>query len=196
MNPDNTDESVLISQHVADHNNHRFQPVVYNGNYWDFSHLDPFAFRVDIGDDRHVFVVVLFTCHCFTHSLKNDDREVIPQNELYSTYQETRVLNEERYNLSKTLLCQIMREMHLRHITVADPSRNFVTFEHQNQDGKIMYYGVFFEASKDKFRGGRIILRVQTAYLLKSMNKRLQSARKVRFSVLIKAIYEGRQIRP
>ena len=196
MCPTDTDETALIAQHLADHDHRRFQSVVYRGNHWDLSHLDPFAFRVDIGNDRHVVVVLLFSCHCFTQNPKHDDRKEIPQDELYSSPQETRVLNEERYNLSKTLLLQIVRQLHQRHITVADAGRNFVTVEQQDQDDNMVYYGVFFEVSKDKLRGGRIILRVQSAYPLQSLSKRLQSARKVRFTVLIKATYEGRKIRP
>lgn len=185
----------LIAQHVTDHSSHRFNPVLYRGVEWDLGHLDPFAFKIDIGGDRHVVVVVLFSCHCFTHKLSNDPRAAIPADEIYSTSQEDRILNEERYQLSKTLLVQIVQQLHQRHITVADEGRNFVTFEKQLADGALVYYGVFFEVSRDKRRGGRIILRVQSAYILPKLTYRQKEAKKVRFAVLIRAVYEGRTIR-
>jgi RNase P/RNase MRP subunit p29 len=185
----------LMAQHIADHDHHRFQSVIYRENSWDLSHLDPFAFRLDIGDERHVAVIVLFSCHCFTHKPEHDDREIIPPEELYKTAQETRVLNEERYWLSKTVLTDIVRQLHARHITVADEGRNFVTLEQRTKDGGIVHYGIFFEVSKDKQRGGRIILRVQSAYLLNSLSKRLKNAKKVKLKTLVKAVYEGRKIK-
>lgn len=194
------DDVQLLTQHVIDHENHRFQSVTFRGNHWDLSHLSPFAFKVAIENNRHVIVVILFSCHCFTHAVKNDAREAasIPQEELYQNPQETRVLNEERYILSTTQLPKIMARLHERHITVADEGKrgNFVTIEHINQSGEKCYYGVFFEVSKDKKRGGRIILRVQSAYLLNGLTKRQKAAKKVRFETLIKAEYEGRKIRP
>jgi DNA-directed RNA polymerase subunit H (RpoH/RPB5) len=194
------DDTQLITQHLVDHEHHRFQSVTFRGTHWDLSHLSPFVFKVAIENNRHVIVVILFSCHCFTHAVKNDTREeqAIPKEELYHNQQETRVLNEERYLLSKTQLPKIMAQLHQRHITVADEGKrgNFVTIELINQVGEKRYYGVFFEVSKDKKRGGRIILRVQSAYLLNGLTKRQKAAKKVRFEVLIKAEYEGRKIRP
>lgn len=195
MNQNDSDEAILIAKHEADHDHSRFQPIVYRGKSWDLSHLNPFAFKVDIGD-RYVFVVLLFSCHCFTHKIGNDNIKDIPEEELYRTHQETRVLNEERYNFSKTLLLQIVHQLHQRHITVADAGRNFVTLEEIGQNGEKTYYGVFFQVSKDKQRGGRIILRVQSAYPGLSLTNKWRSAKKVKFTTLIKAEYEGRKIRP
>lgn len=193
-------DEYLIAQHVADHESHCFQAITFHGTQWDLSHLSPFAFKVNFDVNRHVIVVILFSCHCFTHAVKNDSREVwsIPEEELYKNSQETRVLNEERYILSKTELPKIIAELHLRHITVADEGKrgNFVTIEHITQAGEKRYYGVFFEVEKDKKRRGRIILRVQSAYLLNGLTKRQKAAKKVRFEVLIKAEFEGRKIRP
>ena len=196
MSQNDTELIAQIAQHEADHNHHRFRGVIYRGNHWDLSHLDPFAFFVEIEKDRRVLVMVLFSCHCFTHNQKHDERSEIPIDELFNSIQETRVLNEIRYNLSKTLLSQIVRQLHLRHITVADAGRNFLTVEQLDHNGNTIHYGVFFEVEKRRHRGGHILLRVQSAYPLYSISKRLQTARKVRFAVLIKAIYEGRKIRP
>jgi len=192
---DKLEEDALIAQHVADHDHHRFQHVVYRGNHWDLSHLDPFAFFVEIAENKRIVVMVIFSCHCFTHKYKHDDRLEIPQDELYNTHNETRVLNEERYSFSRNLLLQIVKQLDKRHITVADSGRNFVTIEQLDQNGNNFFYGVFFEVERGKRRGGHIMLRVQTAYPLNALNKRLKSARKVRFAVLIKAVFEGRTIR-
>lgn len=197
MGSTDIEENALIAQHVADHGQHRFQQVVYRGNHWDLSHLDPFAFFLELEQNRRIVVMVIFSCHCFTHNPKHDGRkEEIPQDELYKTQNETRVLNEDRYNLSKQLLLQIVKQLDGRHITVADAGRNFVTVEQLDQNGNTVYYGVFFEVEKSRHRGGHLILRVQTAYTLNSLNKRIKSARKVRFAVLMKAVFEGRTIRP
>ena len=195
MSPTNADEVALIAQHVASHDHHRFQPVVYRGNHWDLSHLDPFAFFVELEVNRRVVVMVLFSCHCFTRSLKSDDRKVIPEDDLYNTQQEARVLNEERYIFSRTLLLEIVRKLHLRHITVADAGRNFVTIEQLDQNGNTVYYGVFFKVERSRRRGNHIILRIQTAYPRKALTNRLLTGRKVKFTVLIKAVHEGREIR-
>ncbi len=195
MNQKDIAEADLIIQHENEHKNHRFHPTVYRGTNWDLSHLDPYAFFVDIAENKRIAVVIIFTCHCFTHALKNDEREEIPPDELYETENETRVLNEKRYIFSKELLLDIVKNLHSRRITVADAGRNFVTIEQIDQNGNIVYYGVYFEVSKSKHRSGRVILRVQSAYQFDNLQNRQKNAKKVRFSVLIKATYEGRKIK-
>ena len=65
----------LIGQHTdAIEPHHRFCDVVYLGKPWDLSHLDPFAIRLDPGLGFAVDVVVLFTCHCFSHAIEKDGR--------------------------------------------------------------------------------------------------------------------------
>jgi len=188
-------EEKILEQHINEHEGHRFNPVTFRGDLWDLGHLDPYAFKLNLGNDQHVFVVVLFTCHCFTHKVSKDVRDVIPEEEIYKTSQETRVLNEERYTLSRMFLRQIVKDIQERHITCADEYRNFVTIENIDETGTIQHYGVYFEVLKDKQRKGRMILRIQSAYLIARLTNRYKSAKKVRFNVLVKAIYEGRKIR-
>lgn len=188
-------EEKILEQHINEHEGHRFKSVIYRGDLWDLSHLDPYAFKLNLGKEQHVYVVVLFSCHCFTHKVAKDTRYVIPEEELYKTPQETRVLDEERYTLSRLFLRQIVKDLQERHITCADEYRNFVTIENIDETGTIQHYGVYFEVKKDKQRKGRMILRIQSAYLLSHLTNRYKSAKKVRFNVLVKAIYEGRKIR-
>ena len=93
-----------MAEHLqAVRSHHRFAGVARCGVPWDLSHLEPFAFRVDPGLGFEVTVVVLFSCHCFTRSLARDGRarSAIPSGELFDNGRETRVLCEERYELSR-----------------------------------------------------------------------------------------------
>lgn len=194
-----TKEAELIEQHIND-NKHRFNTVVYKGDCWDLNHLDPFAFFIKIDKDkqneRKILILVLFSCHCFTHSIKKDGRLEIPDDEMYHGTNENRILNKERYNLSKSLLIDMIRNLDGRHITIADKNRNFITVEKIEKDGSISFYAVFFEVEKRKHRIGHIILRIQSAYLMENLTRKQKEAKKVNLSVLIKAAYEERKIKP
>lgn len=54
---------------------------------------------------------------------------------------------------------------------------------------------MFFEVKRDSRRKKRILLHVQSAYLLDTLTDRKKKAGKVRFHVLLKAAYEGRKIK-
>ncbi|CAG0999833.1 hypothetical protein PLCT2_03005 [Planctomycetaceae bacterium] len=189
--------SALIDDHqdvVSSHD--RFPSVRFQGVDWDLSHLNPFALRVDIGEGLLVDVVVLFSCHCFTHGAYRDPRVPIPGAERYWDGRDARVLNAERYHLSKQFLPQLIHELTDRHIMVEDASRpTFVTMEVTDSFGKVVHYAVFFEVRKDKRRQKRLLLRVQSAYPIEHLNKRQQKARKVRFVVLLRAAYTGKPIK-
>src|SRR4051812_12479715 len=90
---------------------HRFPRIIFRGETWDLRHLDAFAHRIDPGLGFEVDVVVLFTCHCFTHSIKRDVRAPleIPAAEIYEDKVERRVLSKERYDLSRKFLPGIVR---------------------------------------------------------------------------------------
>lgn len=185
---------------AAEHAVHRFVPVTYKGKDWDLSHLDPFAFHhevfLDKKSEQHltVEIVIIFSCHCFTHDIKHDSRSPIPAEELFVTAEEVRVLNETRYKLSQTILLALIKSLPSRKIIVAAPGDNYVTFERESATG-VEYYSVFFEATKAKSRRNRVILRVQSAYM-REPTKRERQAKKVGFDTLLKAALEGRKIRP
>jgi hypothetical protein len=194
-------EPALIDEHhdaVPSH--HRFGPATFKGAVWDLSHLDAFALRVDlpVGPKPPVAVdvVVLFSCHCFTHEIAHDSRPAseIPSDEMFNDSRETRVLNEERYRLSRQLLGSIIRDLEKRHIQIADPTRpNFITVEVASPAAEPTVYAVFFEVQKDALRRKRLILRVQSAYVT-SLTKRQRNSGKVTFIKLLSAAYERKRI--
>lgn len=104
------------------------------------------------------------------------------------------MLDEVRYKLSKHYLPRLVQELSARHIKVADPERpNFVTFEPPKEllPGETRPYSIFFEVVKDSKRRRRLLLRVQSAYLLDHMTKQLKDAKKMNFSVILKRAYKG-----
>lgn len=179
---------------------HRFPPINYLGAIWDLSHLDSFAFRCEVAVGAKIDVVVLFSCHCFTHSLRRDPRrrDEIPAAEIYSDGREVRVLSPRRYELSLLLLRNMTTELPKRHINIANEERkNYMTWQAHNADGSVSIYAVFFDTERDTSRRGRVVLRIQSAYVLeKGLTKRQKDAKKVKWGTLVKATYEGRKIRP
>ncbi len=188
-------ELALGVQAAVEHAHHRFPRVIYEGHQWDLSHLDPYVFYRDSGMGVQFEIVVIFSCHCFTHAVKKDERSLIPPAELFQADGETRVLNPERYELSSTLLLPLIKALPERHIIVAAPGDNYVTFERKTAVGGIEYYGMFFTVTKARNRKNRLILRVQSAYL-RQPSARQKQAKKVRFDTLLKAAFEGRKIMP
>jgi len=187
--------TVPMNQHndvVADH--HRFASMAVGDEIWQFDHLEAFAMRVSFeispGKATEVDMVVLFSNHCFTRGL--EPGEVVAESQIVMDGTEQRVLDKERYVLSRQYLPQLIWELPTRHILVADPSRpNYVTFElPANIPGaEPMRYAVFFEVKRDKVRRKRMLLRVQSAYVLDKPSKRLLKADKVRFQVILKRAY-------
>lgn len=184
--------------HDAVEAHHVFRAQSFNGTDWDLSHLRAFAFRTDPGLNFEIDVVVLFSCHCFTHKTERDPRGLgaIPANELFDDGRERRVLNEERYLLSRKYLPRLIKELPSRTIQIATSgARNFMTFEFIDAQHKTRRYAVFFEVERDHRRKRRMLLRVQSAYAIDDLTHRQKKAGKVRFNVLLRAAYEGRVIR-
>ncbi len=177
---------------------HRFSGVVFRGVPWDLAHLDAFALRVDPELGFEVDVVVLFSCHCFTHSLKWDGWPFaeIPPEDIYDDGREIRVLNEIRYQQSKRFLPKLIKELHKRKIQLAhEEQRNFITLEEYSDSGDVKFrYAVFFDVTKDAKRKKRLLLHVQSAYTLDVVTDRQKKAGKVRFVKLLRAAFEGRKI--
>lgn len=175
---------------------HRFKPLQFNGATWDLSHLEPFAFRAQLDANLAIDVVVLFSCHCFTHGRDKDSRRDIPTAELYADGNKTRVLDPRRYELSKAFLPRLVAELSSRLIRVIGGNKpNYLTIESIDQDGIGVSYTLFFEVLKDQRRKKRILLRVQSAYVLETMSEAQKKARKVNLNVLLRAVYAGRTIR-
>jgi hypothetical protein len=177
-----------------------FGMLTYENEQWDLSHLDSFAFLYDLLPDFQVTVLVFFSCHCFTRSFERDGRRRsdIPKEEIFDDGRERRVLCPARYEASRRLLRDLMTTLATRRITLADDRRsNFVTFETTDDLGVRSTYAVFFEVTKEKFRQRRLILRVQSAYVLESgLTKRQSMAKRVTLRSILLAAMEGRKIRP
>ena len=118
--------------------------------------------------------------------------ELVDESLIVMDGSETRVLDRERYRLSRQYLPQIILELPTRHVQVADPTRpNFVTFELPSMVAgePPIRYAVFFEVKRDRKRKRRVLLRVQSAYILDEPGKRLLKADKMRFQVILKRAY-------
>lgn len=196
-------ESTTPEWHLGEHHDaveahHIFSELSVNGADWNLSHLRAFAFRIDPDLGFEVDVVVLFSCHCFTHKLQDDPRGLngIPASEIFDDGRERRVLNEERYLLSREYLPRLIKDLPARTIQIASSgARNFMTFEFVDAAQKTRRYAVFFEVERDTRRKRRMLLRVQSAYVLEALTHRQQKAGKVRFGVLLRAAYTGRVLR-
>lgn len=173
---------------------HRFSPLAYGSELWTFEHLDAFAFQTPVeaspGNPVSVTVVVFFSNHCF--SREAEAGEVVDEAHVVMDGSIRRVLDKTRYELSREYLPRLIQELQTRPIKIADPSRpNFVTFEVQPAEhgAPASHYAVFFEVKRDSKRKGRLLLRVQSGYVLKRLNQRLRDAKKMRFPVILKNAY-------
>ncbi|MCA8005402.1 hypothetical protein [Burkholderia cenocepacia] len=164
-----------------------FPPTIYRGERWDLDHLRPLTFAFDLETGFDVTVL----------EWDGRSRDTIPDGEIYDDGRETRVLCADRYRASRELLRGVIVGLATRRIVVADERQpNFVTVEAVASDGTQRVYAVFFEVSKDRIRKRRLILRVQSAYMLDGgLNRRQREARKVALRTLLRASLEGRKIR-
>ena len=178
---------------------HRFSDTAYRGLQWDLSHLDPLTFKVDLGLGSDITVLVLYSCHCFSHSFQWDKRPryAIPAHEVYFDGTERRILDPQRYELSRRFLPDIISNLSNRRITIANEKMpNFVTIENVDADGTASLYAIFFEVRRDKGRKCRLVLRIQSAYLLDSgLTNRQTKGGKIAFRTLLRATYLGKRIR-
>lgn len=178
---------------------HRFGSVRFRGVEWDLSHLKPFGKRIEMElKTGTIFVDVVFfhSCHCFTRSFSDTaGLPLTPKAEVYSDGRETRRLDLERYTLSRALLPGIVSGLESRQIRIASGLPNFFTIEVTAVSGRTVNYAVFFEVERDNTRKGRLLVRIQSAYPIEELPKRMRNAGKVKFATLLRAAYEGRTIR-
>lgn len=192
------ERTVNVESHEDITSQRRFANVAFYDEIWDLGHLDPFAFREEIKKDLWVDVVVFFECHCFTHGYDKDLRDVIPKEEVFMEGNVRRVLNRERWLLSRALLPDLVQQLRGAPLRVLGGALgNFASFRAFMRDGTTALYGVFLGVKKDSVRKGRLIMRIQSAYPLyeSELTNRMKKAGKVNLNVLLRATYEGRQIR-
>lgn len=173
---------------------HRFASTKYRGQVWDLSHLDAFALKVPLTEQLgSVDVVVLFGWHCFTRGPEpGQSLQSVPREDIYRLGGQRRILCPERYELSKQLPA-IVRDLPARQIRMAE-RQNYFLVEDATTDGATVDYAIFFEVSRDGKRR-RLFLRIQTAYTGLRITSRLRAAKKVRFSTLVKSVFERRPLR-
>jgi hypothetical protein len=181
----------IDGHHDAVTDDHKHSPLSFGDETWTFDHLRAFVMKLPIEltpkNMVEIDVVVLFTNHCFSRELKPD--EVVDESFVVMDGSTRRVMDKQRYELSRRYLPQLVQELISRHIRIADPTRpNFVTVELQPAltGQKPLYYAMFFEVKKDRTRKRRLLLRVQSAYILENPSKRLLNADKMRFHVILK----------
>jgi len=191
--PTDTNNPILtIADHhdaVTDH--HKHAPRCFGNETWTFEHLAAFVMRVPVEQTPNTLteldVVVLFSNHCFSREIEAG--EVVDESLIVMDGNIQRVLDPKRYALSRQYLPQLVKELETRHIRIADESRpNFVTIElhRTNEDVAPQHYAMFFEVKKDRFRKRRMLLRVQSAYVLENPSRRQLDAKKMRFHIILK----------
>lgn len=117
----------------------------------------------------------------------------IPSEEIFDSGIERRVLDKERYELSRRFMPQLVKELDQRQIRFAGvAATNFFIAEDLGSDSGL--YAVFFEVKRDRRRKKRMLLYVQSAYRLDRLKKRLANARKIRFRKLLRSTYLGKPV--
>jgi hypothetical protein len=181
----------IDGHHDAVTDDHKHSPRTFDDETWTFDHLQAFVMKIDLEQTPKNMVefdvVVLFTNHCFSRELKPG--EVVDESLIVMDGRIRRVMDKQRYELSRKYLPQLVHELGSTHIRIADASRpNFVTLELQPAQAgeEPLHYAMFFEVKKDRSRKRRMLLRVQSAYILENPSKRLLKADKMRFHVILK----------
>ncbi len=181
----------IDEHHDAVTDDHKHAPRVFGDETWTFDHLQAFVIKIPLEPTPKNMVkfdvVVLFSNHCFSREVKPG--EVVEESLIVMDGNIRRVMDKQRYELSLKHLPQLVHELATRHIRIADASRpNFVTLELQpaNTGEGPLHYAMFFEVKKDRSRKRRLLLRVQSAYILENPSKRLLKAEKMRFHVILK----------
>ena len=110
--------------------------------------------------------------------------------EIFDNGIERRVLDKERYELSRKFMPQVVKELDRRQIRFAgvDATNFFIAEDLGPESGP---YAVFFEVKRDRRRKKRMLLYVQSAYRLDKVKKRLTNAGKIRFRKLLRSTYLG-----
>lgn len=182
--------NTMDGHHDAVSDDHRHSPRQVGDALWTFDHLQAFAMKVQIEQPNGFIdfdVVVLFSNHCYSREERPD--EAADESLIVMDGSIRRVLDRQRYELSLQHLPGLAHDLPNRLIRIADASRpNFVTLEIQptTPGGAALHYAMFFEVKRDRRRRHRMLLRVQSAYLLESPSKRLLKADKMRFHVILK----------
>jgi hypothetical protein len=136
---------------------------IYQNTPYDLTHLEPFVHSYTVAatekdPERHYFVNIEFTIHCFTSTLKiTDDPNLIYSKDRDGT---DRVFHLQRWKLSHQLKPIIQNLLNERVcITKRD---NLVTIPVLLENGEKVNYEVYFKVFK---AGSKLFLEVESAYV-------------------------------
>lgn len=161
-------------------------PFTYQGQTYDFTHLDEYLFEAhdSVGNIRRI--AVSFSDHCFTREpIAGDDPALLYQ----PSTRPTGYFCLERYQLSLSL------GQHLAHaiqgrvwVTEGENFAAIPTIDHQ---GNRILYGIVFSLDRVKKLPVDLDMRVRTAYPCDA--KEIMTYGNVRFSHLISLRIQGKR---
>jgi hypothetical protein len=176
----------------------QWKPFIFGGECYDLSHLHPRTCRYEQpakGDKpaRAYTVDIIFSLHCFTRSLLNDEAGDAAL--FYADDRETRVFDFQRYELSKQLpgIIESLGQRKCFH-TGHD---NFFSVALIDRDGNSIEYDIFFTASRASRKKGVVNMYIQSAYVrdVKHGNRpRMNSP--IGFYVILFNVLHNRPIKP
>lgn len=173
-----------------------WKPFELEGTIYDLTHLHPkrLVYRQEAKDSKpaRVYVVdVIFSIHCFTRKIKPGENP--DQSLLYADTRESRVFDFRRYELSKGLLA-IVDGLHRRKCHHSGKG-NFFVVEIVNQEGELMDYEIYFDATRSSERGV-VNLYVQSAYVRDEAHRGNTPRKKpIGFSIILFNILNNKPIR-
>lgn len=171
-------------------------PFKFGVKVFELSHLDSFDLDYIVPEknqrpEQRYKIRVDFSAHCFT-------KEFVCGEGYSSEYSfvergETRLFNEERYELSKQLP-KILKSIGSRSCFHAH-SGNFVLIEKVTSQGESAPYHVFFKVSKSAGKAF-LILYVSSAYIPdRAPDPRAKPRKPIAFSVIAYNIMTGKPIK-
>lgn len=168
----------------------------FDGVVYDLTHLHPkrLTYRQPAKDNKpeRVYEVdVIFSMHCFTRGVKQDEKP--DRNLLYADSRESRVFDFRRYGLSKELPA-IIKELHRRKCHHSGKG-NFFVVEVITREGEHLDYEIYFEASRNTKRGA-INLYVQSAYVRDAAHRSNTPKKKpIGFTIILFNILNNKPIK-
>ena len=160
-----------------------FRPKRFQGKTYDFSHLNPFTFDLDV-DERCFGVGVSFSCHCFTVKLTSAHSPDF----LYDHGGERRAFDLLRHELSLQLP-DFFRQLGNRSVYWSNKGNFFFWRSPALLNAP---YLVFFDAVKAARPGVDVQIHVRSAHPKPNMALR---ASPVKFTTLIRATALGQKIK-
>ncbi len=180
----------MDGHHDAVESDNQHTSKEFEGEIWDFLHLQPFRLTKNVLLNGCgivvVDVIVLFSNHCYTRKIDKND-EFINNCHIVMDGKESRVMDAKRYQLSRKHLPNLIKSLDKQKIRPSRENFFIVQLENEDPDKSDMKYVVFFDLKKDSRRKNRLLLRVKSAYVLeRELSKREQQEKRIKFDTLLK----------